>query len=229
MHHVDIRPEIRERALRKRGRLHWFDRLDPRATAHLIIDMQNVFVAEGAPIEVPKARDIVGTINRTNAGLRALGVPIIWVVHSNQNRNGMTDWGIYYQSQHRPEEAATRIACFQPGNSGSDIYPALVREDSDFVIVKNRYSAFIAGSSSVERLLRSNGIENVLISGTKTNVCCETTARDAMMLDFRVTMLSDCNATDTDDEHRATLENMVLQFGSVMTGAEIVTFLSRSQ
>lgn len=226
VHKIEIRQEIVDRAIRKRGQFHWFDRLDPERTAHVIVDMQNVFVAEGAPIEVPAARDIVENINEVNAALRKLGTPIVWVTHYNQMRNGKTDWGIYYNYQHHSGESETRAAHFQPGHKGAEIYSKLVTAPSDFVVVKNRYSAFIAGASSLERLLRSNGIDSVLVSGTKTNVCCESTARDAMMLDFKVTMLSDCNATDSDEEHRGTLENMILQFGDVRTGKDAVRMLS---
>ena len=70
--------------------------------------------------------------------------------------------------------------------------------------------------------MRSFGIDTVLIAGTKTNVCCEATARDAMMLDFKVVMVSDCCAALSDDEHRATLENMIQQFGDVMTADEVL-------
>jgi ureidoacrylate peracid hydrolase len=226
VHKIEMRQEIIDRAIRKRGKLHWFDRLDPERTAHVIVDMQNVFVAEGSPIEVPAARAIVQNINDVNKELRKLGTPIVWVTHRNQVRDGKTDWDIYYNYQLRSDVSLDRIAHFQPGHAGSEIYSDLVTEPGDFVIVKNRYSAFISGASSLERLLRSNGIDGILVSGTKTNVCCESTARDAMMLDFKVTMLSDCNATDSDEEHRATLENMILQFGDVRTGKDAVRLLS---
>jgi ureidoacrylate peracid hydrolase len=226
VHKIGISQQIIERAIRKRGRLHWFDQLDPARTAHIIIDMQNVFVAEGALVEVPTARSIVSNINAVNNELRKLGTAVVWVTHLNQMRDGKTDWDIYYRYQHHSGEAAARASNFQPGHPGARIYDGLVTTPQDFVVVKNRYSAFIPGSSSLERLLRSNNIENIIISGTKTNVCCESTARDGMMLDFKVTMLSDCNATDTDEEHRGTLENMVLQFGDVRTGDEIVRLLA---
>ena len=67
MHKVEIRREIVERVLARRGRLHLFDSLDPKRTALLVIDMQNAFVAPGAPIEVPAARAIVAPINRLAA------------------------------------------------------------------------------------------------------------------------------------------------------------------
>jgi ureidoacrylate peracid hydrolase len=75
-------------------------------------------------------------------------------------------------------------------------------------------------------VLRGLGIENLLVAGTKTNVCCEATGRDAMMMDFRVVMVSDCLAALSDDEHRASLETFIQQFGDVMTKDEAVAVLS---
>jgi ureidoacrylate peracid hydrolase len=75
-------------------------------------------------------------------------------------------------------------------------------------------------------VLRNMGVDTLLIAGTKTNVCCESTARDAMMLDFNVVMLSDCTAALSDDEHRATLETIIQQFGDVMTAAEALAALT---
>lgn len=92
-------------------------------------------------------------------------------------------------------------------------------------MLKNRYSALIPGSSQLERILRGMGIDTILIAGTKTNVCCESTARDAMMLDFKTVMVEDCCAALSDDEHRAALENMIQQFGDVMTSKETVARL----
>ena len=68
--------------------------------------------------------------------------------------------------------------------------------------------------------MRSLNIDTVLIAGTKTNVCCESTARDAMMLDFKVVLLSDCCAALSDDEHRSAMENIFQQFGDVSTADE---------
>jgi ureidoacrylate peracid hydrolase len=92
-------------------------------------------------------------------------------------------------------------------------------------VPKNRYSALIPGASQLERVLRSFGIQNLLIAGTKTNVCCESTARDAMMLDYNVVMVSDCLAALSDDEHRASLETFIQQFGDVMSADEVLAVL----
>jgi ureidoacrylate peracid hydrolase len=94
-------------------------------------------------------------------------------------------------------------------------------------VTKNRYSALISGASQLEGLMRERGIDTLLIAGTKTNVCCECTARDAMMLDFKVVMLSDCTAALSDEEHLATLENVIQQFGDVLTADEALALLDR--
>lgn len=73
-------------------------------------------------------------------------------------------------------------------------------------ITKNRYSAPIPGSSTLERVRHRYGRENVLIAGTKTNVCCESTGRDAMMRDFSAVMISECLAALADEEHRTALK-----------------------
>jgi nicotinamidase-related amidase len=83
MHSVTVRQEIVDRVLQRRGRYHLFDRLDPKRTALIVIDMQTVFCAPGSPAEVPASRGIVEPINGLAAELRELGVPVIWVLHAN--------------------------------------------------------------------------------------------------------------------------------------------------
>jgi ureidoacrylate peracid hydrolase len=97
----------------------------------------------------------------------------------------------------------------------------------DLKVSKNRYSALIAGSSPLEKILKERGVDTLLVAGTKTNVCCECTARDAMMLDYKVVMLSDCTAALSDEEHLATLENMIQQFGDVRTADEALSLFDR--
>src|SRR5690606_40367132 len=108
---------------------------------------------------------------------------------------------------------------------GQRVWRDLVVDKSDLQVIKNRYSALIPGSSHLERVLRSFGIENLLIAGTKTNVCCESTARDAMMMDFNVVMVSDCLAALSDEEHQASLETFIQQFGDVMSSDEVLAVL----
>ena len=93
-------------------------------------------------------------------------------------------------------------------------------------LVKNRYSALRTAPRPVERVLRNLGVDTVLVAGTKTDVCCDSTARDAMMLDFKSILVSDCCAALSDEEHRASLEIFIQQFGDVMTADEVLERLS---
>ena len=225
MHNISIRQEIIDRVLARRGRFHWFEELDPRRTALVIVDMQEVFCAPGAPAEVPGSRDIVEPINRLTGELRKLGVPVIWVLHANSQFSGRSDWEMFFNFIVANEVREKTLELLAPGHQ--QVWSGLTVDDGDTTIIKNRYSALIAGSSGLERLLRGLNVDTVLIAGTKTNVCCEATARDAMMLDFKVVMVSDCCAALSDDEHRSALENMIQQFGDVMTGDEVLERLRR--
>jgi ureidoacrylate peracid hydrolase len=224
MHPVTIRPEIVARVLARRGRIDWFDRLDPARTALVVIDMQTAFCAPGAPAEVPLARAIVPNINRLAGSLRAMCSPVIWVLHANTSRAGHSDWALFFDHVVGADVRERTMAALAPGQQ--TVWPELEVAPEDHTIIKNRYSALIPGSSQLERLLRSLGIDTVLIAGTKTNVCCESTARDAMMLDFKTVMLSDCCAALSDDEHRAALETIFQQFGEVSTADEALRKLS---
>ncbi len=224
MHPVAIRPEILERVLARRGRLHLHDSLDPKKTALLVIDMQNAFVAPGAPIEVPAARGIVAGINRLAAALRRRGMPVIWVLH--QNAPGGGDWHGFFEVFVRPENRARAAQALSPGSPLAGLWPQLVVESTDLRVTKNRYSAFMGESSALREILGKRKIDTLLIAGTKTNVCCESTARDAMMLDYKVVLLADCTAALSDEEHRATLENVIQQFGDVLTADEALKLLS---
>jgi ureidoacrylate peracid hydrolase len=114
-----------------------------------------------------------------------------------------------------------------PGAVGQRVWRDLRIAEDDLHVVKNRYSALVPGSSQLERVLRSRGLRNLLITGTKTNVCCEATGRDAMMMDFRVVMVSDCLAALSDEEHQASLETFIQQFGDVMNSEEVLAVLRR--
>jgi ureidoacrylate peracid hydrolase len=225
MHRVEIRREIVERVLARRGRLHLFDALDPKRSALLVIDMQNAFVAPGAPMEVPAARAIVAPINRLAAELRRRGVAVIWVTHENRKDGG--DWAGFFDAFVAPGRRAEAAAALAGGSEQQKLWPGLEVAGGDLRVAKNRYSPLIAGASSLGQVLKQRQIDTLLIAGTKTNVCCECTARDAMMLDYKVLLLSDCTAALSDEEQRATLENVIQQFGDVLSAEEAIKLFDR--
>jgi len=227
MHDVHVREHIRERVLARRGRVHWFDELDPTRTAFVVIDMQQTFCEPGSPAEVPKSREIVPGMNAFARELRKRGVPVIWVLHANTQRDGVSDWEGFFNHVVSDEVRTRTIESLAPGRQR--VWQDLEVAPEDVTVIKNRYSALIPGSSSLERVLRNLGVDTVLIGGTKTNVCCESTGRDAMMMDFDVVMVEDCCAALSDEEHQATLETFIQQFGDVLTSTEVIDRLDRAR
>lgn len=221
-----ISQHIIDRVIARRGRLHIFDSIDPARTAMVVVDMQKTFCEPGAPAEVPASRDIIGPINRLAAGLRAAGGSVIWCTHANVGVGNTSDWRNFFDHFVSDELRSRTIESLSPGGSGQAIWEQLDVRDGDVKLFKNRYSALVAGSSQLERVLRSLGLDTLLICGTKTNVCCESTARDAMMMDFKVIMVSDGTAALSEREHQASLENIIQQFGDVMTADEILERLT---
>jgi nicotinamidase-related amidase len=95
----------------------------------------------------------------------------------------------------------------------------------DLVLDKYRYSAFLCPAGALRAALEARGIDMILIAGTLTNVCCESTARDGNMLGYRVIVASDAMAAVTDAEHNAALLNLRLNFADVRRASEICAVL----
>ncbi len=225
MHKITIAKAQTDRLQMRLGKLHPFDVIDPSKTALVVVDMQNYFVKQGHQAEVPLAREIVPNINRLAAELRRRGGHVVWV------RNGTNDtresWSNYHGYLQSPDRAERRLRDMDIGAEGYEYWHLNDIRPEDAQITKKRYSAFIQGSSDLERHLRDRGIDTLLITGTATNVCCESTARDGMMLNFKVVMVADGLATHTDYEHNATLSNFYGQFGDVQIVDEVVQSLER--
>src|SRR5262249_4535680 len=90
------------------------------------------------------------------------------------------------------------------------------------------FQRFIQGSSNLAETLRHRGIDTILVTGTVTNVCCESTARDAMMLNFKTIMVTDGNAAVTDQDHNASLCAFYLTFGDIMSTDMLIACLGRT-
>ena len=211
---------------RRDGREHVFNTIDPPRTALLVIDMQNTFVAPGAVLEVPLARGIVGNINRLSARLRALGAPVVWV-RSTFTRNGPGSFSVYFDNFAPGVDGESIRANLYEGSVGHAFWHELDRHDDDLVIDKNRFSAFVEGASILDKKLREQNIQSLVVTGTLTNVCCESTLRDAMMLGYQCILIEDANAAQTDHEHLAALENIARVFGDVLTTDAFLQALSR--
>ena len=206
-------------AIAERGKAHPWDAIPVARTALIVIDMQNYFVAPSSQGEAQTARDIVPAINRLAAAMRERGGRVIWV--QNTTTNTREAWSVRHELL-SPEKAEIRLAAMELGAEGHLLWPALDARAEDTRMVKKFYSAFIQGSSDLAAHLRDHGIEFVLIAGTYTNVCSQASAQDAMMLNFRTIMVSDCNAGSTAEAHAAALNNFFEYFGDVLSVDEVL-------
>jgi ureidoacrylate peracid hydrolase len=212
-------PYVIERVMSKRGRLAVFDRFDPPKTALLVIDMQYFYVGE-----IPSVLAIIPNINRLAKRLRELGGLVVWVGMS-AGSDGESRWRVYHDNFFTPERGANHRDQLSPGHHGHDFHADLQIEPQDAIVHKSRFSPFIAGASNVQDVLQARGIENLIVAGTATNMCCESAGRDAMMLDYKVVMVADANGARYADDHMAGLTSFYQSFGDVRNTDEVIDSL----
>jgi ureidoacrylate peracid hydrolase len=225
MHPSELPDDITERMRVRRGRLHLFERLDVSRTALVVIDMQNAFLRPGAPSETPMARAIVPQINRLAQAVRAGGGVVAFAQGSFQP-SGPEAWPLFFEHMVNPVFSAAILQALTPGHPDHELWPELDVQAGDVRVRKKRYSAFFPGACSLPEQLRERGVDTVIITGTLTNVCCEASARDAMMGDFKTVMVSDANAARSDAEHLAALVTLVQFFADVRSTNEVLAMLS---
>ena len=198
----------------------------PRSTALLVIDLQRFFVDPGSPLTVPNAVETVPSVNRLARALRARGGQVIFLRHTFSDRKpfAVPAW---FQG---PDSAYVSVSREQltPGTASHELYAGLQRAPEDWIIDKHRFSAFPGNSSDLDARLQARGIDTVIVTGTLTNCCCESNARDALMRDYRVLFASDATAALTDEEHNASLLNLALTFVDVRPTQEILDLIESS-
>lgn len=187
-------------------------KIEVRKTAFVTIDMQRGFLDPGAPVECARGRDIVEKINEISDICRKLKMPVIHVRHSE--RADLSTSGL--KKDMRPRQKENELEILE-GLRGAEFYKGMNIAAGDYVIPKVHYSAFIAGSSSIEPLLRGLGRGTIIICGVATDVCVGITTADAMMLGFKVFYVGDLTATLTEERYRVALEVLNRHFAKVVT------------
>jgi ureidoacrylate peracid hydrolase len=216
MHKIAIPQSVVDRVIARRGRAHIHDDLEPARTALVVVDMQNAFMMPGVAHSLClEAQEIVPNINRLAQAVRETGGAVVWI-QTAFTEETKTDWSTYYDLS-KPEQNKKRAEALAPGSKGYQLWETLDARPDDIYVEKMRFSAFIGGSSNIAEVLRAKNIDTVLVTGTVTNVCCESTARDAMMCNFKTVMVSDGNAATCDEDHNASLSLFYLTFGDVMS------------
>lgn len=226
------RIEIPQRAIegaagRRGGRLHPYARIVPTKTALLVVDMQTAFVAPDSPFRIATARTIVPAINRLAEALRTAGGHVVWII-STYGPAPQDDWPVLFEHIMAGDRGAAFRAALTEGAAGHALWPELQRAPQDLVQAKNRFSPFADPQGRLEKQLRERAIDTLLVCGTVTNVCCESTARDATMRNFKTVMVADANAARCDEEHNATLSTFIQVFGDVLTVEELTADIARS-
>jgi nicotinamidase-related amidase len=203
--------------------LNAFPELALGRTALINIDLQNAFLAEGQVFGNRHARDIVPNVNALSGAARDAGAPVIWTrqTYSSQPPLAPADW------QYDPAKpgVAAAMAALQVGADGHALYPGVNAAPEDLVIDKHRYGAFSCPAGALSRTLERLGVAMLIVTGTLTNVCVESTAREANMAGYKVIVVSDASASTTDAEHNASLMNLRLNFADVRRTREVVTMI----
>ena len=225
MHKYKISDEVKKSAILRRGKLHPYDDLIGKKTALVVIDMQNAFVEKGAGHAwVPNAASTCKNINLIADKIRLKKGLVVWILNTFEEKS-LSDWSHFHEYLSSKEILKLRSESMSENSYGHKIYKSLKIKPSDICEKKFFYSAFIQGSSNINQILKKNKVENILITGTATNVCCESSARDAMMLNYKTIMISDACSASSDDQHSSSLNSFIINFGDVRTTDEVLEII----
>jgi nicotinamidase-related amidase len=215
--------ELPDWAVARGSRLNLFDAIDPACTALVVIDMQRAFLCEEEVFGNPYALGIISAVNRLASAMRASGGRVIWTRQtvSAAPPRAMPAWQ-YDMSDPR---VACAVEAMVAGAHAHELHPAMAVGLDDIVIDKYRYSAFLCPDRALEQALMKHRTEMLVIAGTLTNVCCESTARDGNMMGYKVIMVSDATAAVSDAEHNAALLNLRLTFADVRSTEAVCKML----
>jgi nicotinamidase-related amidase len=173
-------------------------------TALLILDMQKFFTEEKSHAFIPSSRTIIPVISTI---VEMFDGPILLTRHiqPDDDSNLMTHWW------------KDRIE-----GEGSELHP-LIAEIGGEVMFKEHYSAF--RNTGLHQYLQQKGVRSLIITGVMTDLCCETTAREAFMHGYRIYLIADGTATATEERHKAALRSISIGFGEVISSKELKSLL----
>lgn len=216
-------PENIDRITLRDGVPHSVTSFDPKDTALVIIDMQNFYIKEGASSYCPHAQGIVPNVNRLADAVRRFGCPVVWV-RNVTNTEAFKTWTRHYDRMTDARIDIRKRELAKDGD-GFKFWHEMDVRDTDRKVEKTRYSAFIPGASNIENVLGEYSADTLIICGVATNVCVESTARDAMMMNYRTVIIEDACAANSLEAHRVSLNSLYLNFGDVQTTDQIIGVL----
>jgi len=197
----------------------WLDKIKPFNSHHMkldrlkaalmVIDMQKFFLDPDSPTFTCGGLAILPNLRKLVTAFRQAGRPVIFtkhVHHPDKLDAGIMSW--WWEGM-----------CIE-GSPESEIHHELAPLSGEKVVLKHRYSAFY--NTDLETILRCLKIEDIVISGVMTNMCCESTARDAYYRDYRVFFTADATGSINEEMHLASLLNLAFGFACVTTAGKII-------
>jgi ureidoacrylate peracid hydrolase len=191
------------------------EQVQPAHTAVLVIDMQNDFCAEGGYLQKERgydvgfARAVAASIAQVAAAARASGTPIVWI-------RSVYDFK-YLASPHKVKRGAE--GCCMEGTWGADFF-VLKPAPDELIVTKHHFSAF--HGTPLDNLLRTRGIRTLAITGVATNVCVDSTLRDAFFLGYHIVVVEDCVGSNSKVGHEGTLATVRNNIGTVVVSSHLI-------
>jgi len=196
--------------------------VNPKGTAILVIDLQKGFVNEGAFCEVPAARKMLPRLQRLIDVCKKQSIPVIYTRMSHRFIRSTVYpdlWPSHFNADGSP--------ILVPGSKEFELIEELKVEEGDILLDKDRYSAFFG--TPLDLILKERGVKTLIVTGLASNVCCESTVREAFFLNYRVIFVDDLNVTLNDEMHRWAVENIRLVFGYVLSSDELIAKLQKAR
>jgi nicotinamidase-related amidase len=187
-----------------------------RSSCLLVVDMQNFFLDSGGPAFLPGGLAVLPNVSKLIQSFRKKKLPVIYTAHGHKSKE--LDGGI--------------MGCWWDGmilegTWEAEIHPDLAPLPEEKIVYKHRYSAFY--NTDLETVLKCSKVTDLVITGVMTNLCCESTARDAFFRDYRVFFPMDATGAVNEELHLATLKNLAYGFAFVTTTDEILRGLLRER
>ncbi len=184
-------------------------RINREKAALLVIDMQRFFLDPSSPTFTCGGLAVLPNVKRLIEAFRSAGLPVIFTRHVHHPEGidaGIMGW--WWEGM-----------CVE-GTPESEVHDDIAPLPGEKVVTKHRYSSFY--NTDLETILRCQKIEDVVVCGIMTNMCCESTARDAYYRDYRVFFPADGTGSINEEMHMASLLNLAFGFADVTSVDTIV-------
>ncbi len=192
------------------------EKVSPRDAALIVVDVQNDFChSDGAThkngADVAPMQAVPPVLNGLIDAARKADLPVVWVRTTHSPTTDSPSWN-------ERREGREHYICAD-GSWGAEWFQVAPAPGED-VVLKHRYSGFVG--TNLDDVLRARGIKSVIVTGVVTNMCVESTVRDAFMRDYFVVVPRDCVAASEPEVHERSLDHMGKVFGDIATAAQII-------